>query len=175
MDKCAQHFEPLLTRCYSIFMHTETTPQPSGKDDNDSPDPNSRSSSGLPPPRQAPPASPEGKPTWSRRRFLAAAAAGLGILVGACDNGEPSLDAASLSATSSTPGTYNGIYLGLKCAVCAPRRPSSRRHRLKQPRPYSRRHTNPNRNACPDQHNAPADAHLHANADRDPVPARPAQ
>ena len=108
MDKCALHFEPLLTRCYSNFMHSETTPEPSGKDGNDSPAPNSGSSPGLTPPRQAPPASPKSRPTWSRRRFLAAAAAGLGILVGACDNGEPSLDAASLSATYSTPGTYKG-------------------------------------------------------------------
>ena len=108
MDKCALHFEPLLTRCYSIFMHTEKKPDPSGKNPKDSPAPNFESSSGLTPPRQAPPASPESKPTWSRRRFLAAAAAGLGILVGACSNGEPSLDAASLSTTSSTPGTYKG-------------------------------------------------------------------
>ncbi|MDE0199117.1 MAG: hypothetical protein OXK78_13040, partial [Caldilineaceae bacterium] len=89
-------------------MHTETTPEPSGKDENDRLDPNPESSPSPVPPQQANSAPPDRQRTWSRRRFLAAAAAGLGVLVGACSNGEPSLDAASLSATSSTPGSYKG-------------------------------------------------------------------
>ena len=82
-----------------------------------SPSPDGRNSSDLNSERdQEPTARKQGQtelherpPLWSRRRFLGAAIAGLGMLVGACDNGSASVDASALSASASTPGTHKGF------------------------------------------------------------------
>ena len=89
-------------------MTGENLPTSSSKDGNRDSEPNTEPFPGSKPPRQRQAGPRKGQPVWSRRRFLAAAAAGLGMLVGACGNGEPSLDAASLPAPSSTPGSYHG-------------------------------------------------------------------
>lgn len=89
-------------------MSPENLPASSSKDGQGTSGPDPEHAPGPTLPRQGRPAQPNQQPVWSRRRFLAAAAAGLGMLVGACGNGEPSLDASSLSATSATPGPYHG-------------------------------------------------------------------
>ena len=94
-------------------MTADNLPTSSSTDGQGSPDPNSEHKPETTVPKQGRQTSHERQPLWSRRRFLGAAAAGLGMLVGACRNGGSTvdvsaLDASSLPAASSTPGAYNG-------------------------------------------------------------------
>ena len=88
-------------------MKAENIPDSTSTDCHGSPDPNSESARGAIPPNQSQSSAQKWQPVWSRRRLLAATAAGLGMLVGACRNGGPFLDVASMPAASSTPGSYN--------------------------------------------------------------------
>ena len=78
-------------------------PSPSSHTDgHDSSEPNSQDSA-------QPSAGRRSQPLWSRRRFLKAAVAGLGVLAGACRNGSGSLDASSLSASATTPDAHHSF------------------------------------------------------------------
>lgn len=83
-------------------MSTEHPSPSSLTDGHDSPELDSQDSS-------QPAAGRRSQTLWSRRRFLRAAVAGLGLLAGACRNGPGSLDASSISASATTPDAHHGF------------------------------------------------------------------
>ena len=90
-------------------MTTEHSSPLTGKDGHDITDPNSERAQEPTAAKQDRPEPRQRQPAWSRRRFLAAAVAGLGYLVGACNKGSASIDASALSASASSPDPYRGF------------------------------------------------------------------
>ena len=105
----------------------QSLPSP-GTDGRDSPDP-------KPEPAQEPTGRKQGQPVWSRRRFLSAAVAGLGMLVGACNNGGPSVDPSVMSASASTPDAYRGFLPWIEMRGLSVRRAAESTHTPTPPDP----------------------------------------